>query len=183
MARRGGDVEALAQAALGLALPAPGHAALARDVAALWVQPRGWLLVSEDLALPARAKPLAAVAALVEQSHGRAGFRLAGPAARAVLAKGCRIDLHPRVFGVGRVASTVIAHGNALLHQVGPEAFEIFVFSTLADHMADWLEAARAEFGYPARGCRLRKSATSSSSITKRTPGCFSMWPISRSSI
>ena len=33
------------------------------------------------------------------------------------------------------------------------------------------------------RGKRLRKSAAMSSKVTKRTPGCFSIWPIRRSSI
>lgn len=146
MMRRGGDVAAVAQAAFGLTLPPPGQAATAGNVTALWIQPNGWMLASEDAALLARVAPLAAAAALIEQSHGRTTFTIAGPRAHEVLAKGCRIDLHPREFGPGRVASTSIAHVNVLLHQTGADSFEVTVFSTLADHMQHWLEAASAEY-------------------------------------
>jgi sarcosine oxidase subunit gamma len=65
-----------------------------------------------------------------------------------VLAKGCRIDLHPRVFGPGRVAATMVAHVHALLHQTATDAFELTVASTLAAHAFDWLQSAAAEYGY-----------------------------------
>jgi sarcosine oxidase subunit gamma len=151
MARRGTDPAALARAGFGLELPGPGHAATAGDLTALWIQPRAWMLVAPQAgegALLRRAAPLATGAALIDQSHGRSTFGLAGASARAVLAKGCRIDLHPRVFGPGRVAATMVAHVHALLHQTATDAFELTVASTLAAHAFDWLQSAAAEYGY-----------------------------------
>ena len=136
---------------LDLTLPPPGASASAGDVTALWIQPDAWLLSAPragEGALLARAAPLAAGAALVDQSHGRCTLGLAGAKVRAVLAKGCRIDLHPRAFGPGRVASTQIAHLSCLLHQTGPEAFELIVFATLTANALEWLTTAAAEYGY-----------------------------------
>jgi heterotetrameric sarcosine oxidase gamma subunit len=154
MARRGASLAVVTRNSLGLELPAPGHAATAGDLTALWLQPDAWLVTAPaagEGALLRRAAPLATAAALIDQSHGRATFGIAGAAARAVLAKGCRIDLHPRAFGPGRVAATVVAHLNALLHQTAADAFELTVASTLAVHAFEWLQAAAAEYGYEVR--------------------------------
>ncbi|MBL6454269.1 hypothetical protein JMJ55_02965 [Belnapia sp. T6] len=136
---------------LGFALPGPGESAETAGITALWMQPRGWLLSAPwdgEGALLTRAAPLAPAAALVDQSHGRCTIRLAGAKSRAVLAKLCRIDLHPRIFGPGRVAATQVAHLACLLHQAEPEAFELIVFSTLAANLLDALASAAAEYGY-----------------------------------
>lgn len=150
MARRGADPATPARTVFGLELPGPGLAATAGDVTALWIQPRAWMLVAPQAgegALLRRAAPLAAEAALIDQSHGRTTFGIAGGSARAVLAKGCRIDLHPRAFGPGRVAATVVAHIHALLHQTAANAFELTVASSLAAHGFEWLQSAAAEYG------------------------------------
>lgn len=145
LARRGA-----APRGLGVPLPGPGAAAQDGDITFAWTQPGGWLASAPragEGALLARLAPLGAWAALVDQSHGRTTLRLEGGAARQVLAKGCRIDLHPRAFAPGRVAATQLGHLACLLHQTAPDAFEVTVFATLAEEALAWLEGATAEFG------------------------------------
>jgi len=155
MARRGPE-DALAEAArstfFGLDLPRAGHAATGRDATAIWVQPGHWLFTAPrgvEGGLAARAdKAFAGLAAVVDQSHGRTTVAIAGPAARGVLARGCRLDLHPRAFGPGRAASTQIAHVGCLIHQTdAAPVFELTVFATLAEPFFHWLMEAGAETG------------------------------------
>lgn len=144
---------AVAKTAFGAEPPGPGHALLQGAVTTVWIQPGCWLItepLGSEGALAARLeRALAGHAAIVDQSHGKACIRIAGASARHVLAKGCRIDLHPRVFGPGRAAVTPIAHVNCLLVQTdaGP-TFDLIVPSTLAESLLAWLEESAAEFGY-----------------------------------
>jgi len=86
---------------------------------------------------------------VVDQTHGRAVFSLAGPNARYVLQKLCRLDLHPRVFGPNRVATTPIAEIACLLHQRDDfSTYDLIVFSTFATHFAAALTHAAAGVGY-----------------------------------
>ena len=85
--------------------PAPGRASETPTGTALWLAPGTWMVVAQDVEdgglYPRLREELGDLAAVVDQSHGRAVLRLAGPRARDVLAKGCRLDLHPRVFKPG----------------------------------------------------------------------------------
>jgi len=149
LARRGADI-AGAAAAMGVTLPGPGQAVVAADLGIAWIQPGGWMVSAPragEGALLARLAPLGAAAALVDQSHGRTTLTLSGPSARGVLAKGCRIDLHPREFGPGRAAATQVAHLSALLVQTGPMQYEVTVFSTLVENLLEWLSAAAGPDG------------------------------------
>nr|WP_232478956.1 sarcosine oxidase subunit gamma family protein [Roseomonas rosulenta] len=154
MGRRG-RLDALTQAiqgAFGVALPGPGETSTGADATAIWIQPAAWLIMAPrgtEAALAARAAvAFAGIAAVEDQSHGRTVIAVSGPAACAVLARGCRIDLHPRAFGPGRAAMTQIAHVSCLVHQVhASPSFELTVFSTLAEHVFHWLLEAGAEAG------------------------------------
>lgn len=143
--RRGATVEfAGALQSLGLTPPEPGEARSAGGCDLLWIQPDTYMLLTPRGA-PCMLDTLAPFASLVDQSAGRSCFTLAGPRARAVLAKGCRLDFHPRVFGPGRVASSSLAHVNAVIQQVNAEPrFRLIVFSSFAQHIAEWLEHASA---------------------------------------
>lgn len=154
MARRGREdalVEA-ARAAFGLDLPPAGHAATGAEATAIWIQPGHWLLTAPrgtEGALAIRAATaFAGLAAVADQSHGRTTIAVAGPAARGVLARGCRLDLHPRAFAPGRAAATQIAHVGCLIHQTdAAPLFELTVFATLAEPFFHWLMEAGAEAG------------------------------------
>jgi sarcosine oxidase subunit gamma len=133
--------------------PAPGRASETPAGIALWLAPGTWMVVAQDaedggLYLTLRER-LGDRAAVVDQSHGRAVLRLAGPRARDVLAKGCRLDLHPRVFTPGMCAQTVIAQIGVLLHQVDEHpTYDLYVFSGYALAFLEWLTSSAAEFGY-----------------------------------
>lgn len=144
--------EALASA-LGLILPEPGRAATAGTTTAIWLQPGCWLVAAPRGPGGELIRRLTACcaqnAAIVDQTHGKVVLRLSGRRVRDVLAKGCRIDLHPRVFGPGRAASTIIAQVACVVVQIDDSPqFDLIVPSTLAESFSEWLSASAAEYGY-----------------------------------
>lgn len=143
--RRGAaDAFSAALAGMGLSAPPPGEVRSAAGLDLLWLQPDTYMLVLPRDA-PRALDALAPHAALVEQSDGRSAFTLSGPHARSVLAKGCRLDFHPRVFGPGRVAAGSFAHVTAVIQQLdAAPSFRLIVFSSFARHISDWLEHATA---------------------------------------
>ena len=129
-----------------------------RDVSLLWLGPDEWLVVVPDRRVARIEHTLRDAlegrhAALTDVSHSRAILVLSGPDARAVLAKGCPLDLHPRVFGPGRCAQSRLAKCQALIHQTSaaPE-FEIHVARSFAQYAWTWLEDAGQEFGVRVAG-------------------------------
>jgi sarcosine oxidase subunit gamma len=134
--------------------PALGQASETPAGTALWLAPGAWLVVATDRAEGAAAyeslrAQLQDLAAVMDQSHGRAVLRLAGHHARDVLAKGCRLDLHPRVFRPKMCAQTAIAQIGVLLHQIDERpAYDLYVFAGYAVSFLEWLTTSAAEFGY-----------------------------------
>jgi heterotetrameric sarcosine oxidase gamma subunit len=149
LARRGQD-EAVA-AALGLD-PAPGRASKTSAGTGLWLAPGAWMVVAEgpDDGELCRSllDRLGNLAAVVDQSHVRAVLRLAGARARDVLAKGCRLDLHPSAFRPDMCAQTVIAQIGVLLHQCDEiPTYDLHVLAGYAVDFLEWLTSSAAEFG------------------------------------
>ena len=147
-----GEINAALAAAFGIGLPEPGRAGLAGDITTLWIAPATCLLTrvwqTEASLFKNVARVLTGLAACVDQTHGHTALRLSGTPCRDVLAKGCRVDLYPRVFGPGRTAVTPIAHVAAVLHQVdAAPTFDLIVPATLAQSFLEWLLASAAEFG------------------------------------
>jgi sarcosine oxidase subunit gamma len=133
--------------------PAPGKASETEPGAALWLAPGTWMVVAEGLddgALHESLRErLPGLAAVVDQSHGRTVLRLSGRRARDVLAKGCRLDLHPCVFQPGVCAQTAIAQIGVLLHQVDERpTYDLYVAAGYAQDFLGWLTATAMEFGY-----------------------------------
>ena len=141
-------------AALGLEpVVEPLTVARKRDVSILWLGPDEWLVVTPDRRIERIEHALRDAldglhAAVTDVSHSRTILALSGPAARAVLAKGCPLDFHPRVFGPGRCAQSRLAKCQVLIHQTSAEpAFEIYVHRSFAPYAWIWLEDAGREFG------------------------------------
>jgi heterotetrameric sarcosine oxidase gamma subunit len=133
--------------------PAPGRASRTPAGTALWLAPGAWMVVAQDVQDGAHYRSLRErlgdLAAVVDQSHGRAVLRLAGPRARDVLAKGCRLDLHPRAFTPGMCAQTVIAQIGVLLHQCDEiPTYDLYVLAGYAVDFLEWLTSSAAEFGF-----------------------------------
>ena len=135
-----------------LELPATARISASDTHTLVWAGPGQWLLVAQSRAGFADAmQALAAVAAVAEQSDGRAGLRLSGPRVRETLAKGCMIDLHPSAFAIGSTALTSIAHIGVHLWRAedGPDGavFETMVARSMAGSFWSWLSGSAAEFG------------------------------------
>jgi sarcosine oxidase subunit gamma len=139
--------------ALGLTPPEAGRAATAGPVTMLWLGPDEWLVVAEDggatLGGSLRRALTGINAAITDVSDARAVIRLSGCGAGDVLAKGCTLDLHPRVFGPGHVVQSTLARVDVILVQVsgdGDLAFDIHVGRSFAEYLWLWLEDARRNF-------------------------------------
>jgi sarcosine oxidase subunit gamma len=68
-----------------------------------------------------------------------------GPRARDLLAHGCALDLHPRVFGPGRCAQTMLARAQVVLLP-RPDDFLVLVRSSFAAYLSEWLLDAATEY-------------------------------------
>ncbi len=154
-ARRGraAELTAILLASHGLTLPPPGQAATAGDMSALWVQPECWLLTTprgaEGTLGTAIKEACGNAGSVIDQTHGRVVLRLSGPGAPRVLAKLCRVDLHPRVFTPGTVAVTPVAEVSCILHLVDAALnFDVFAPATFSGSLRDMLSHAAAEFGH-----------------------------------
>ncbi len=153
--RKGRDaaLRSAIQGALGVDLPRPGSSASNGSAAAVWIAPETWLILRQGAQDDGLIRDLTSAcdgtASIADQTWGKSVVRISGTRARDVLAKGCRIDLHPRVFAPGKSAVTPIAHIHAVLMQVdAAPTFDLIVPSTLARGFVEWLRLSAAEFGY-----------------------------------
>jgi sarcosine oxidase subunit gamma len=145
-----------AAAVLGADLPVRGTWTSTEQGRAVWLGPDEWLVTAPatspraglelETALRSAVTPHGGTA--VDVSAQRVGLRLTGPHARAVLAKGCSIDVHPRSFGRGAAAQTTLGQAGIVLLSLGStgEAFALLVRSSFAGYLADWLVDATLEF-------------------------------------
>jgi len=123
---------------------------------AVWLGPDEWLLTSttealDELEALVRAVILPLGGAAADVSAQRIGLRLTGPRARDVLAKGCSIDLHPRVLRGGNSVQTTLGQAGVVLLALSDAGDEylVLVRSSFAGYLADWLLDAALEFTAP----------------------------------
>lgn len=114
--------------------------------------PDEWLIVGEpgqESALGATVRNALGdhVAAVTEISSGQTIIQISGPQARALLAHGCPIDLHPGAFGKGQCAQTLLAKAGVLLWPISDESLELIVRRSFADYLWSWLKDAGAQYG------------------------------------
>lgn len=83
---------------------------------------------------------------VVDLSGNRTILELTGPSARAVLEKGCHVDLHPRAFPVGRAVSTLVGPVPMIVHRAHEETFRLLPRSSFAQYTVRWLADAMLEF-------------------------------------
>lgn len=145
-----GDAALLARlgAAAGVDMPTVPNTAVATsggDRHVLWLGPDEWLVVDRpgmegSIEERLRAAIQGGRGSVVDVSANRTTIRLAGPAAREILEGGCSIDLHPRVFGPGRCAQTLLARAGVILLPVSPQPeYRIMVRPSFAAYVAAWL--------------------------------------------
>jgi len=163
---RRGQRETLAQRVrkhYDIELPRGSVRAAAREVGFLGLGPDSWLASKElggnDFAVSIRAV-LGPIASVSDQSDGYAVLRLSGSRVRETLTKLIPIDLHPRAFLPGDVASTVASRFGVTLWRLADapdksSVFEIAMFRSVAASFWHALSESAAEFGlnrrrYPA---------------------------------
>ncbi len=136
-------------------LEAPNRVVTASSGECYWLGPEEWLWVGSAAE---RGSLLGALegaigpddGAAVDVSASRVVLDLSGISARDVLATCCALDLHPRVFGPGRCAQTLIAKAPVLLHQVdSTPTFRLLVRPSLVSYVVSWIldgmDGVRAE--------------------------------------
>jgi sarcosine oxidase subunit gamma len=139
---------------LGVDLPTTANTWVPADAGrAVWLGPDEWLLSSttetpEEFEARVRAAVLPLGGSATDVSSQRIGLRLTGARVRDVLAKGCSIDLHPRVFGRGRSAQTMLGQAGVVLLALSDagDDYVVLVRSSFAGYLADWLLDAALEF-------------------------------------
>ncbi len=135
---------------VGLAPPAPRRIEIAGDAAAAWMSPDELLLFGPDAETAPRIADLEAALVgmhhlMVDVSDARTVFRLAGPGARLVLAKGAPVDLAPGVFAPGDFRRTRLGQVAAALWVVADDDLRLMCFRSVAEFVGDWLSvSARA---------------------------------------
>lgn len=149
-----GSVGPEARTRLGVDLPTIANTWVPADSGrAVWLGPDEWLLSSttetpEEFEARVRAAVLPLGGSATDVSAQRIGLRLTGARVRDVLAKGCSIDLHPRVFGRGRSAQTMLGQAGVVLLALSHagDDYVVLVRSSFAGYLADWLLDAALEF-------------------------------------
>ena len=138
----------------GLSFPEFGRIATAREMVLLCTRPERWLVLTTPAppgtALSHWREACAGCAAPVELSSALIVLHLAGPAVREVLARGCRLDLHPDAFTQGSAASTHMVQVPVTLAAL-PAGWLLLTPSTTARHFREWLTATAGPFGFAAR--------------------------------
>lgn len=135
----------------GLDLPEGARLSSVGSIAFVGIGPGRWFVLGNGVDghfVETLAASLRGIASVSDQSSAYVILDLEGARARDVLAKGVNIDLHPRSFGVGQVASTSISHIAVSLWQSDRSPrYEIAVPRSRAASFLHWLLASAAEFG------------------------------------
>jgi sarcosine oxidase, subunit gamma len=148
----GGPAAAVVADHLGVDLPTtPSTWVETDEVRVIWLGPDEWLVTS-PLRTPGELEAglrdaVAGDGAVVDVSGQRVPVRLTGEHARDLLAAGCSIDLHPRVFGRGAAAQTLLGLTTVVLLALDDTgtSYDILVRSSFAQYLAEWLLDAALE--------------------------------------
>jgi sarcosine oxidase, subunit gamma len=128
----------------GIALPlAPNRVATTGTSRALWLGPDEWLIVTEvetsGMLQRLERATVGRRAAISDLSSSRIVVEVAGSGARYLLAAGCGLDLHPRAFGPGQCAQTLLARVPVILDQLDAPRYRVLVRRSYAHWLVEWL--------------------------------------------
>jgi sarcosine oxidase, subunit gamma len=139
---------------LGLELPTTANTTntVSSPITVLWLGPDEWLIVGEPGAeqriIPQLKNSLGSLhSSVIDVSDARTILEISGARSRILLAKGCSLDLHPRVFHPGTCVQTNLARTNVILqlHDRVP-TWLIYVRISFARYLTSWLFDAMTEF-------------------------------------
>jgi sarcosine oxidase subunit gamma len=141
---------------LGVDLPTSPSTWVETDrVQVIWLGPDEWLVTSsfhtaQELEAGLR-EAVSERGAVIDVSGQRTTLWLTGENARDVLAAGCAIDLHPRVFRSGAAAQTLLGLTSVVLLALDDTgtSYYIHVRSSFAQYLAKFLLDAAIEHTDP----------------------------------
>ena len=135
--------------AFGLAFPRDAcRAEAAGTLAALWLGPDEWLLLSpaneERAVFAALENALASLPhSLVDVTHRQVAFSVIGPWARDLLASGCPLDLDPDAYPVGMCTRTLFAKAEVVLWRRSAEEYHLETGRSFSGYVLGWLREAQ----------------------------------------
>jgi sarcosine oxidase subunit gamma len=138
------------ETAFGVALPNGPRRASKNGVTFAGTGQGQWIASAdgaEGFAAKLRAR-LGPFAAVTDQSDARLVLHLSGLRVRDVLAKGVPIDLHPKAFKAGDVATTLVAYIGVQIDRLDEETWQLTAPRSMAGSFWSWLSASASEFGY-----------------------------------
>ena len=140
---------------LNIALPTSPNTTTNNDkITALWLSQKEWLIVMNSLVDNEEVKSLqnelSDIHALaIDVSDRWTTINLSGNKAIDVLSKGTSIDLDNSVFGTGACAQTTLWSVNVIIYKIDEKpTFDLFVDSTMAKFLWQWLEHSSKEYVY-----------------------------------
>ena len=140
------------QGVLGQLLPVEPNTFTEDEQRIYWLGPDEWLVLApaaetDSLCTDLDASVEGVPAAVNRQSGGQIAIELSGSDVRAVFAKGCTLDFHPKVFRPGMCAQSGLAKATVLIGCLDDDRFEVVVRRSFADYLLRWLLHAGREFG------------------------------------
>ena len=123
-------------------------------ITALWLSQKEWLIVMnssvDNEEVKSLQNELSDIHALaIDVSDRWTTINLSGDKALDVLSKGTSIDLDNSVFGTGACAQTTLWSVNVIIYKIDEKpTFDLFVDSTMAKFLWQWLEHSSKEYVY-----------------------------------
>ena len=144
---------AAVETAFGVALPQAPRRAAKGAITFAGIGPGQWIASAEGAVgfaakLRSRLGPFAAV---TDQSDARLVLHLSGPRVRDVLAKGVPLDLHPKVFKTGDVATTLVAYIGVQIDRLDEETWQLTAPRSMAGSFARDVCSGRQCATWPGR--------------------------------
>jgi sarcosine oxidase, subunit gamma len=139
---------AAVESVLGCRPPAkPNTVARGNGCDVLWLGPDEWLVRSNPQPAVLSAKLASALAgqfaSAVDVGSGYTVLMASGTKVRDLLARGCPLDLHPRVLAPGQCAQSHFFKAAIVLVPVGDDSYELVVRRSFADYFVQiMLDAA-----------------------------------------
>ena len=121
-------------------------------ITALWLSPKEWLLVVSPsinaVEVKSLQKEISDVHALaIDVSDRWIAINLTGNKAIDILSKGTTIDLDNSFLNAGACAQTTLWTVNVIIYKVNSKpSFDLFVDSTMATFLWQWLEHSSREY-------------------------------------
>jgi sarcosine oxidase subunit gamma len=109
----------------------------------IWLGPDEWLVRSIARHTATQAAPIEGklrdafkglYAAAVDVGSGSTVLEISGTRTRDVLARGCPLDFHPRLFGVGQCAQSHYFKASVTIVPTSEDGFELIVRRSFADY-------------------------------------------------